>query len=187
MHLAGLIKIGQLEHLQELMKKGLVYANTVEYFRSIELNYEKHDAAQGASVYQSDYNTKAFLFEKSNGERIKVDVEEVKLITHEETVKWTRLFCVYYFIVDQIQNTQIFDPKIQELGNYALIITDCKQFFERMEKATARFKLTRKAVLYYDKSTSYKNLTIFHKSDFYKHQNEYRFHFNTSENKPINN
>lgn len=174
--------MGQLEHLQALRSKGRIYANTVKYFRNVEAHHELKDSMEGASRNE---NIKIEKFVTDSGEEVKIDFDLVKLTTFNSEMDYTRLFCTYYFTVDDTNTKQFIDPRIQKFGDYALIITDCKQFFERIDKYAAKYNLTRNPISYYDLNKQYKNLTVFHKPNTYEHQNEYRFHFNISNDKPL--
>ena len=79
------------------------------------------------------------------------------------------------------------DNKVLEMGNKMLLIHDFEPFFKILDYSLEELGYTysRKLVTYYDPKSYNGDLTLHHKDEIYRYQNEYRILIAPTDNKPI--
>jgi len=175
--LNGLIKVGKSIHIDQLQREGLVYCNTVKYFRDLENNdKERHDGREGANSSIKTQNLQIFI--PGRKDLLPVQITKSHLNTYDEKTLMTHLYCLYAMTPKHITGKPFIDEKNIDFGEKALLITKPLEFIERIKKAISQtLKCNYDLVDYYDDNETHEHLTVFQKPNQFQHQNEFRFHF----------
>lgn len=178
-----LIKVGQKEHIESLLKTGQIYANTVEFFRGLEAKDEqRRDNSEGAI---SSFEPKDFSMSLEDGTTLPLKYENLRMRFYAPEFEKTHLFCMYHVTPEFAGKGPIIDPRNIEFGDTALVITDVEEFINRMQSAGEEYGLNIGPVRYYSLNDDQFNLSVFDKPDFFKHQSEFRFHFSDTSPGPL--
>lgn len=172
--LSGLIKIGELEHIQKLQSKGLLYLNNLKYYREME-SKEKHlrrDVLEGSSSHIN--LTTLQLFDGTKELPLKFKSGHLNEYIPENLKH--HIFCIYGIKSEIINSGPFISADLIQFGDSALIITDIDEFIKRINNKLKLLKFNCKMgfVKYYDPTKNHMNLTAFDKPDYYEYQNEIR-------------
>mgnify|MGYP000082511145 CR=1 FL=1 len=94
---------------------------------------------------------------------------------------------LHWLEIESGQSPSTFNHKLIEMGDKALLIYDWKKFFEILDQSLENLKLeySRKKVEYYNPKTFSDDLSLHHKNEEFKWQNEYRILIAPTNNKPL--
>lgn len=179
------LKFGRDSDITQLQKQGLVYCNTVNYFKDLE----------GDEMRADELETSNFIGTKKD---IILEIwpfDNPKAITRIATTKvvgnivspFGNLFCMYTLDLTKVQQEEkfFFDKRLNKKSESCLIIKNVNEFLERLHIALDKNKYSweHHLVEYKDFSDYYGNRTIFQKDKLYEYQNEFRLfiHNNKSE------
>jgi len=176
-------KFGTLEHLEEMRNEGVLYMNTIAYFKKHEQEGVRGDKNEGIRQYfQNDFvkihikkrDGTEYVINKDNGLAgpVRVGFKE------DET---QNVFCTYA-IVEEGSKPQI-DKKNIKFGDHVLVILNTEQFHENiMENAKRQDKwVEARLVKYIDLTSHNGDVDMFTKSDEFLWQSEYRIVLNPGE------
>ncbi len=171
------------------MDEGLLYMNTLKYFRTYEDSDEalRGDEHEGLSA--------SFLPEEIqmtvNGTKIEGIIGKVdSRPLHVDEIK---LFCMTALTDDILKDGLVLDPRFSKFGDKAIVIEGqgLVSFFKMLRNSVkddqsvfaidSTFK-TNGLVEYVDRILHHKELTVFHKFKEYSWQHEFRIAFERSEN-----
>jgi len=187
-----LVKVFDREEYARDFIKGKLFSNRLSFFRK----YEEDESANRGDKYEG-------VVGWHQPDQIRLEING-KIITDLAGPVMTQMnwhdhlnvFCIYaahsgdfYEISEEIIEEfkkQISIPKeCENLGDYAVIVTNFNKFIERVKAAASsnNYGLNAGLVEYYDPTSfngSFSEVdSIFRKRDEYKHQKEYRFSFDT--------
>lgn len=170
----GFIKVGKDEHIEQLQKKGLIYCNTVNFFRTLEdMEKGRKDPREGSRTSMKANDLKLFLDKKE----IPVVITKAHFHTHDPEDLRTHLYCLYVIRSEHVTGNPFVDLRNTKFGDKALLIVDTQQFLDRFKKAAGEsINYSNGFVRYYDEDKDYQSLTIYHKPKFFQYQSEFRFH-----------
>jgi hypothetical protein len=182
----GFLKIGKEEHIDLLQRRGLIYCNTVDYFRTIEENEKgRKDTREGSNSSLKADDLKLF-FDKDRTRKIPINITKAHLNTYNPDDLKTHLFCLYIIRSEHVTDKPFIDVKNLNFGNTALLITDTEKFLHRFKKGAGKnIAYTCGFVRYYDEDVNHYNLTIYHKPLFFQYQSEYRYHIKNKSDSPL--
>lgn len=170
-----IIKIGQKEYMEKLLKNGEVYFNTVEYFRKNDVgDYLRGDFAEGLKYSQ------LINFRSPSLEEFGIKFRNAKINGDTDI---SHLFSMYMVTSEFWEGKIHFDKRILEFGDYALIINP-REFLEKVMKAS-KYEIKYGPAVYYKTPPIPISLNSFSKREEFKYQNEFRFVINSSSKKPI--
>jgi len=183
--IAGLLKIGKLEHLELLRSMGSIYSNTIKHYRELEEDENdplRKDTREGATS-------------SINAENLEMSVEDVKLPmnftkailnTFDEKTDNTNIFCTYMYSSEDATRRAFIDEAVLKLGDHALLIDDALEFIARVKKAVnGEYPVDYCKVAYYSEKENHENLSVYHKQDVYDYQKEFRFCFDAKVAGPL--
>lgn len=183
-----LIKIGKREHIQMLQDKGLLYLNTVNYFRSLE-ELQKGDENEGIiRIEQVDWIKievgGKFIELRKNA---KIDNLSSGQLRINKLDLVGNIYSMIALSSNRIANSVICNELNTKLGDTFLIITDAKQFLSRVSSQLNNLGLKHQFnfVTYYDTHSYTGDLSIFNKENRFKHQSEFRIFVKNQTDKPI--
>ena len=182
----GFLKIGKEEHIDLLQKHGVIYCNTVDFFRRLEEKEKgRKDTREGATSSLKAHNLTLF-FDNERKREIPIKITRARLHTHDPQELKTHLYCLYVVREEHVTGRPFIDARNVEFGDKAILITDTQQFLDRFKNATADFvQYSNDFVRYYNEEEDHQALTIYNKPDFFQYQSEFRFHIKNKSDHPI--
>jgi hypothetical protein len=176
------LKIGKEDHIDKLQKEGLLYCNTVKYFRTLEKENIKlrKDTSEGAITSTKIDWMKLFIDQKE----LPIKITTARLHTFDKVKDLEHIYCMYAITPDLATGKPFIDERNVCFGNAGLLILDPPEFLKRIKKAIrGKMKFDYKPVYYYPDNKDYNNLTVFHKQEYFSYQREFRllFHYQNSE------
>ena len=174
--LNGAIKVGQKDHIDALQKEGLVYCNPLKYFREIERkDFNRHDGREGAFKTEVVENPEDYKF-SIDGEEVPITLNFLRINEFDSAKEFYKLFCLFGIKRKHVSGEPFLDEKILEFGEKALLIFDLQEFIKRVNKRLKELGIDFKYghVSYYEENGVNENLTVFHKPNKFKHQDEFR-------------
>lgn len=171
-----LLKLGHREHL-EMLRKGLLYMNTLDYFNKLE-DPARGDPFEGADSILQPQHIESFVIET------KVLGLEFHLVNPQQLGGPVRvgllktsacnLFCLYSIHEPVVGS--VFPQYREWFGDHFVLFTDVSEFLNRVETAGRRQGLTLQGRLveYYDESEYSGETGRFRKRNRFAYQNEFR-------------
>ncbi len=169
-----LLKFGQKEHINNLLKKGEIYMNTIQWFK----NYEKDgigDIYEGTIEVENIKNGK--LTFKIPNNPITLNSTNFQLRKHHKG-HIGNIFSTYAISTLLLKRKSIhrIDKRMKKFGTHCLIIKDLKQFLDSITD-----KLTEMGIENSHNIVKYKNLkknnhkiSLFDKTHLLSYQKEHR-------------
>ena len=183
--------------------EGRLFANRLSYFKKLEGDKGRGDEDEGAIVFpRGSFTLELTAVNEDTGEeidRITIGGSDVET-SPAMRLNWfndINLFCMYVLHdwglqYDPVENIQDFkgylkiSEKCIEFGEYAVVVTNYKEFVKRVYEAAvkAEYGLMGKLVSYYDPEDGTPPInseieTVFAKRKEYEYQSEYRFAIKT--------
>lgn len=174
--------------MKSLFEDGVIYMNTLEFYRTLEGHDERHDLNEGV---ERILNLRGGVLKLRNRETY--EFKEVAQLTHSRVRELNsnfqnlNVFCSYYFKSDMpIVNLGKTIPEKVKLGfgKYAVVVFDAAEFVTRVKQAAIEkgYKHYRSLVEYKDFSQNHIDVGPFVKDEVFSHQNELRIAVDTIEN-----
>jgi hypothetical protein len=192
MDLAGcFLKFGELSHMLDLQKKGILYCNPIGYFTEIDDGNLRGDDME--DVTEMMYMESGIvLLGKPEREPGKDGIEmpfKNANFTGRIAEPFGNLFCMYTMNFLEKENGHQFtvDLQMKKFGDYFLLIHKPHEFLQRVKKAAEEMKLAIKGdfVNYLNLSKYTGKKSVFQKDIIYNYQNEYRVFINNKKSHPI--
>jgi hypothetical protein len=169
------LKFGKEEHIQDLLENGIVYMNSIEFFRKFEDNGLRGDNFEGITQLNNypsgEFEIKSLNY---NGKYVSLQVRE----SYENVLG--NIFSLYAVSSFTIPNPLEFkiDKRNMEFGSHCLLVKDNPEFLKRIENGLKKMslKFTHGFVDYYDTDKKNGEINLFEKPNEYKFQNEFRFY-----------
>ncbi|WP_219222368.1 hypothetical protein [Pedobacter antarcticus] len=184
-----LLKFGEQDHMTDLIEKGILYCNTISYFRKLE------DPKQG-DKHEGCLSATPVIINKIISKDGRINMPDIKIngVLRDHDSEFNRnIFCLYG--PDEYLLQRFIDKEIPVLvnrrefdfGKYFIFIKDPNEFAKRVKIAIEKEKYQYKLsfIEYVDQSTYQGKMGIFKKSDYYKDQNELRFSIESNSDQPI--
>lgn len=182
----GFVKIGKEEHIDDLQKSGVIFCNTVEYFRTLEgEEVGRKDIREGANSSRKIGDVSVFLG-KDPAKELRLNIVRGHLNTYNSENLLTHLYCLYVIKSDHVTGKPFIDTRNITFGDKALLITDTKEFMNRFKKGAGEaIDYSWGFVNYYDDDQDHPRLTIYDKPNLFRYQSEFRFHIKNRSSFPI--
>ena len=170
------LKFGKDCDITQLQNQGLVYCNTVNYFKDLEGDEMRGDEFETATVIgtRKDLILEIWPVDKSAA---KTRIATSKIV-HHRTSPFGNLYCMYSLNMSKFSEGEKFyiDDRMKKDSEAFLIIKDVPSFLERLHTAVDKKKLywEHHMVEYLDFSDYYGERTFFQKDKMFKYQNEFR-------------
>jgi hypothetical protein len=183
-----LLKLGQAEHM-EMLRKGLLYMNSLAFFTSLEADPARSDPYEGTDSIIQPCDIGEFVIDSqiSGFEKIRVapsDLAGPVRIALQRTSA-CNIFCL--FAVNKPIEGPIFPKSCRWFGDSFVLLTHTQEFLSRVLAAAKRqgLKGEGRLVEYYDE-VKYSGATgRFRKPSIYSHQSEYRIALETGVQGPF--
>ena len=170
------LKFGKESDIDQLQKLGLVYCNTVKYFKELEDDEMRSDELETSDFIgtRKDLILQIWPQDKPNSiTRIALN----RIVSHIES-PFGNLYCMYSLEMANILEDDKFkiDTRLKKKSESFLIIKDVPEFINRLHKHLDKqqYSWEHHMVEYIDFSDFYGKRTIFQKDKQYDYQNEFR-------------
>lgn len=172
-----LVKFGEREFMEDLIYRGIVYFNAIEYFRLCEQK-ERGDSFEGTLDLRNYNETDNYrLTIKLPDSGTQLSAKKFNKRTFLTDMKGN-MYSMYSLNEQIISNQSSFkiDQKMKQFGDTMVVITRPIDFLSAIiEQLKAKgIDYTMQHVNYYDNKSFSGKLDLFSKPDFLKHQNEFR-------------
>ncbi len=183
--IVAFIKIGEKKHLEEFYHKGLIYMNPINFFKNIEDGKLRGDLHEGRHIVsQGD-----FIKLKINNDWLEFSKQKNQYFNcqfYQEYAKTKgNIFSMYTLFMPKEGELVSVDERNLEFGDYCLVITYTEEFINRVKASFEANSIKFKCgfVDYYNYKIFSGKAGVFHKSNIYDYQNEFRlFYENESDN-----
>ena len=174
--------------MQSLFEDGVIYMNTLEFYRTLEAHDERRDVNEGAQRVQ---NRRGGVLKRKSPET--GAFEEIAHLTHSRirelnsNLQNLNVFCSYYVKTDMPISSlgaTISERAKLGFGDYAVVVADAGEFVTRIKQAAKAkgYKHFRSLVKYVDFSQDDFEVGPFVKDQAFSHQNELRIAVHTGKN-----
>ncbi len=169
-----LLKMGQREHMEQF-RKGLLYMNTLKYFRGLDGDPARADRFEGVTHIFQPKDVIMKLSAPGIGE-FTIGPEDLAAAS---TLSRSSELCCNIFCLHAITapvNGPLFPSEHEWFGDSIVLVLNTQDFLERVLVATQAKSLTMawNLVEYYDHDTYTGKLDRFRKSTRFAHQREFR-------------
>ena len=180
-----LLKMGQREHMEQF-RKGLLYMNTLNYFRELDGDSARADRFEGVTHIFQPKDIIMRLSAPGFGE-IAIGSEDLAAAT---TFSMNSESCCNVFCLHAITapvNGPIFPSEHEWFGDSTVLVLNTQDFLSRVLVAAKAKNFTVKGNLveYYDDNTYTGKLDRFRKSKRFAHQREYRIAIESPGTEPL--
>lgn len=178
------LKIGKEDHIDSLQKEGLLFCNTVKYFRSLENEHIKlrKDTSEGAVTSTKIDWMKIYVKDKE----LPIKFTKARLHTFDDAKDLEHIYCMYAITPDLATGKPFIDQRNIHFGDSGLLILDPPTFLKRIKKTIKReITFDYGPVNYYLDDQDYKNLTVFDKQEYFAYQREFRLLFHNVSPEPL--
>lgn len=175
-----IIKLGAHQNMKSLFEDGVIYMNTLEFYRTLEAHDERRDINEGAERVR---NLRNGVLKRRNPDTGAVEV--VAKLTHgrirelNSNYQNLNVYCSYY-IKSQIPITSLGAAISKRaklgFGDYAVVVHDARKFVTMIKQAAIEKGYThiRRMVKYVDFSQDEVEVGPFVKDHVFSHQSELR-------------
>lgn len=174
--------------MKSLFEDGVIYMNTLEFYRTLEAHDERRDVNEGAERVR---NHRGGFLKRKNPET--GALEKVAQLTHSRirelnsNLRSLNVYCSHYLKADMpIKGLGADMSQRVKLGfgDYAVVIVDAREFVTRVKRAAINkgYKHFRSLVNYVDFSQCYVEAGPFVKDLCFSHQSELRIAVHTGRN-----
>ena len=180
-----LLKFGREDHMRALFHEGVVYMNTVKFFRDSDTKAGRGDPNEGMP-WLKNYPPGEFRVPWAKDKTFHFQALQVRA---QPKLALGNIYSLFSFASHHSIGLDEFrvDPLNKEFGTHMVMIRNPAAFLRRWEEAM-RWKQIhheRGFVNYYDPSTHTGSLNVFWKSSAFAHQQEYRLHAMTASTEPL--
>ena len=184
------VKFGQKEHIEGLQNKGLLYLNTVDFFKKLESEQGvRGDFLEGASEIKNIYEQDKSILTINPGGKDEIHLNLTKAQIRQFFNYKGNIFSLFSIFNNKKETKEIeFEKSMKSFGDTALIITNVSEFLKRvkLELDRQKYKFDWRLVDYYNENErNLKELNIFSKASTFQNQNEFRIYVENVNNKPL--
>ncbi|WP_339934660.1 hypothetical protein [Vreelandella glaciei] len=166
--------------MKSLFEDGVIYMNTLEFYRTLEAHDERRDVNEGAERIQ---NWRGGVLKRKNPKT--GTFEEIAQLTHSRirelnsNIQNLHVYCLYYLKSEmpiKSLGSEIAQRTKLGFGDYAVIVADAGAFVTRIKQAAIDkgYRHFRSLVKYADFSKEELDVGPFVKDQAFSHQSELR-------------
>lgn len=168
----GLFKFGHRQHMEEFVREGHLYMNTLSYFSALEAESLRRDKDEGTTFcMQPDKTT---LYIEVDGLRQEIPDIVGPILYWEEYDRTSNVLCMYALRASQAAT--LVDPQNFKFGDTFALLTNGNEFLRRVRLAVqdSGQRLQWGLVEYVDRATYHGPMGIFKKFSSFSYQSEFR-------------
>lgn len=168
----GLFKFGRQEHIDQFVREGVIYMNSLNYFKTLENDILRTDKHENASYCAQADGAK--LRREDNGKWVDIGTVRGPIVSSDGNEHITNVFCMYAF--HESNSINLVDPRNFDFGNTFAILKDGNEFLRRVQTTAKKENIVVKQGLveYVDKATYNGTMGIFRKFSNFAYQCEFR-------------
>ena len=173
----ALMKLGSKEHMEQF-RTGLLYMNTLSYFRDLEADTARGDRFEGVDSILQPKDLGESYIDSGIPSIGRIDIRREDLggpitIAKEKTLR-CNLFCLY--AITKPVKGSLFPTEHEWFGDSLVLVKNALEFLIRVAKAAKEQKLAIQGVRveYYDENDYSGQVGRFKKSSRFAYQNEFR-------------
>jgi hypothetical protein len=184
--IVGFIKIGEKKFIEDLYINGTIFMNPISRFKEIEDNNLRGDTLEGSHYIEQGDFLKLKIKDKWIEFNRGVQDFNCQLYLDYDNVNGN-IYSLYTLRMPVVSDKIIIDKKNLEFGDTFLLISYVDKFMSRVREQLDKENLKYKYgfVKYYYNKTFTGTAGVFHKSDKYAYQEEFRFFIETSGQGPL--
>lgn len=174
---AILLKLGQKEHL-EMLRHGLLYMNTLDYFNNLETDGARSDPFEGTDSILQPQHVRHFIIEPQvpgiSPHRVDPKGLAGPIRIARKRTSACNIFCMC--IITEPIVGPMFPQQHEWFGDHFVLVTDTQAFLDKVVAAATSQGLNLQAnlVTYYDQSGYSGETGRFRKRSCFAYQREYR-------------
>jgi hypothetical protein len=169
-HPIAIFKGGDREHMEQLLKEGVVYMNTIGHFRKLELDSTRRDGHEGSTYCERGEGVTIRV--KHEGEWREVGTPNGPIVMSDDESMNANIYCLH------ARTTRDFEAPFRlDLGYQEYVfIWNADEFFRRVRNEAERAgqRVDIRMVRYVDRKTYHGPLGPFRKFSEYSAQSELR-------------
>jgi len=181
----ALIKIGKKKFMNDLISKGKLRLNTINYYRNHE-NKEIGDSWENPKKVQQGIIS---LFNEKNNDFIELSKEPLPICESNNELNGN-VYCMFgiklsdFKIIEDYYVFEISHELIKEFGGTVVFFPQPELFLEKLEQLflSKGYNYESQFVNYFDPKID-SELNVFNKRKTYKHQSEYRIFIKNNKDK----
>ncbi len=173
MRIVSLIKFGKKEHIEQLYNEGIIYMNTINWFRDYEADQVRGDQNEGTIWIGQPPEISSIRLKTESKEILLKNTGPIKIANGIGNV-----FCTY--AITRGEDQDLIKPDISkdnfQFGDTILLINNCSEFISRITKIVqeSEYSIKRSPVRYIDFDQHHGSVEWFDKDKKYSYQNEFR-------------
>lgn len=184
----ALMKLGSKEHMEQF-RTGLLYMNTLSYFRDLEADTARGDRFEGVDSILQPKDLGESYIDSGIPSIGRIDIRREDLggpitIAKEKTLR-CNLFCLY--ALTKPVKEFLFPAEHEWFGDSLVLVKNALEFLIRVAKAAKEQKLAIQGVRveYYDENDYSGQVGRFKKSSRFAYQNEFRIAIEAGVDEPF--
>lgn len=181
-----LIKFGSYEHMKDLVEKGIIYLNNIEYYKKIE-DIEIADDWENINSVKQTESISLYNYEKQEWEIIASNTQ-----VRFNNEPFGNVFCMYGLSINHFQEKPFFHIVpiniTGKFGDTTVLIRYPREFINRINYQPIKLgrpSCESRFVKYYDEKELDGDINVFYKRNIYSPQSEYRLFVENTENEPL--
>ena len=184
----ALMKLGSKEHMEQF-RTGLLYMNTLSYFRDLEADTARGDRFEGVDSILQPKDLGESYFDSGIPSIGRIDFHRKDLagpitIAMNQTLR-CNLFCLY--AITKPVKGSLFPTEHEWFGDSLVLVTNAPEFLNQVTKAAKEQKLPMQGapVEFYDENDYSGRVGRFKKSSRFAYQNEFRIAIEAGVDEPF--
>jgi len=173
--LYALLRLSKEEYLKRFRNEGLLYMNTLQYFRNLETDLERGDAFEGDDWIYQPKDTEITFDDPDVGKYVVVpgELSGPARIALNQTLA-CNVYCM--FAITGPVDGELVDKRNCGLGESFILVLNTREFLSRVSAAASKVGLAVKygLVQYYDSQEYKGDVGPFRKRNQFSHQKEFR-------------
>lgn len=184
-----LMKFGSYEYMISLLREGIIFCNTLDYFTREEVKANKQLADKDETCFQMKFLGESILkLTPENGEPITLNLDSAQFKEFGNTPLYN-VYCMFGLRISKSLNEPkaMYHPDLTDFGTHFVLIQNIPEFFCRLDNELLKlpYKFNRRFVEYKDFLNFTGIKTAFQKNKSFEHQNEYRLLIETKSSEPL--
>ena len=112
--IAGFIKVGKEEHIDHLLERGLIFCNTLDYFRTIENDdkYLRKDIREGSINDINNLNIQVLVDNKS----LPINFTSTRFYQYDPLILSNHLYCLFSIRSKYVSFGKFIDQRLKKFG-----------------------------------------------------------------------
>ena len=183
-----LVKINQGKHIDDMFENEYLHFKPLKYFRDPKKDLTGRLDSRELNISNIPFTNLTLKLGHKKIEMHKVLKDFNGQFNEYLSDPKTSCCSLHWMELNFGEINSNFNERLLEMGDKALLIFNGSKFVEILDKSIEKlgYKYKRRRVEYYSPKSFNGKLTLHHKDEFYKYQNEYRILISPTTDEPIN-